>query len=126
MKIKEVASCEINDHGRILSANRPFCRLFGFSEAMVEWHYLQDVFRFDADWNSFVQSPAAKTAHFIVRLKNRKGRSFIASISREAEWESGKAVYRNSFRKISDVSDANVEDLGRENVPFEALRTIAL
>lgn len=126
MKIKEVAFCEINDHGRILSANRPFCRLFGFPEAKVEWHYIQDIFRFVSDWNSFVQSPAAKTAHFIARLKNRKGRSFIASISRETELVCGKTVYRNSFRKISDVSENSLEASQAEAVPFDAIRTIAL
>ena len=105
MKIKESAFCEINTHGRLLSANKKFCSLFGYQEHEIEWHYIRDIFRYDQDWITFLQQASAKAAHFIVRLKNRKGRSFLASISRHAENENGKTIYCNTFRKLADTAE---------------------
>ncbi|MBP5248030.1 MAG: PAS domain-containing protein [Fibrobacter sp.] len=127
MKTKESAYCEINDHGRLLNANKRFCRLFGYKEEQVEWHYIRDVFRYDQDWTTFIQNATAKAAHFIVRLKNRKGRSFLASISRKASELNGKTIYQNTFQKLSDIAENDNEiSLMVEEPLYEAPQTIAL
>lgn len=127
MKNNESAYCEINDHGRLLSANKRFCRLFGYKEEQVEWHYIRDVFRYEQDWITFIQKATAKASHFIVRLKNRKGRSFLASISREAFEQNGKTIYQNTFQKLSDaLENDNVETFMVEEPLYETVRTIAL
>ena len=105
MENKENACCEINPHGRLLSANKKFCRLFGFSAEEIEWHYIRDLFRYEQNWSAFIKNTAAQTAHFIVRLKNRKGRSFIASISRETGTCGGKTVFYSTIRKISELAE---------------------
>lgn len=101
----EPASCEINFHGRFLSANKRFCRLFGFSEGEVEWHYLRDLFRYERDWDDFIRESANPPKSFVVRLKNRKGRSFLAKVFRTASSLDGKKVYRNTFQKIPGESE---------------------
>ena len=127
MKNNESAYCEINDHGRLLTANKRFCRLFGYKEEQVDWHYLRDVFRYDQDWTSFIQNATTKASHFIVRLKNRKGRSFLASISREASELNGKTVYQNTFQKLSDITETGNEETFMVEEPlYEAPQIVAL
>ena len=41
---QETACFEVNEHGRILSGNRRFCRMFGFDENELRWHYLNDLY----------------------------------------------------------------------------------
>ena len=65
--------------------------------------------------------------NFIVRLKNRKGRSFLASISREAFEQNGKTIYQNTFQKLSDaLENDNEETFMVEEPLYETVRTIAL
>lgn len=98
------ASCKINSHGRFLSANKRFCRLFGFSDGEVEWHYLHDLFRYEREWDDFIRENSNPSEHFVVRLKNRKGRSFLAKVFRKASSFDGKTVYLNTFQKLPGES----------------------
>jgi hypothetical protein len=42
----ETACFEVNEHGRLISGNKRFCRMFGFkSEDEVMWHYVTDLYR---------------------------------------------------------------------------------
>lgn len=106
METIESACCEMNSHGRLLTANKKFCRMFGFDPGEVEWHYIRDLFRYEKNWVSFIKNEAVQTAHFIVRLKNRKGRSFVASISRESEEdEKGRIIFKNTISKLSEINE---------------------
>src|SRR5574344_565106 len=76
---KDTAVCEVNGHGRLLSGNDRFCRMFGFLPQEIAWHYLCD----------------------------RKGRSFKCSILREASTDaSGRIVYRNVIQRLSGAGRA--------------------
>ena len=127
MKSEKSAFCEINVHGRLLAANQKFCSLFGYKAQEVEWHYIRDIFRYSKDWTAFIHKATSKAAHYIVRLKNRKGRSFMASISRDAIEINGKIVYRNTFQKIKDSAEHPAKDCSlTEQELYEPQASIAL
>ena len=131
---QELAICEINEHGRLLSGNRRFCRMFGFTEKELVWHYLLDLYRYETDWKAYraCEPEQGKKFHFVARLKNRKGRSFQCSITREVSMDSGgRIVYRNSIQKLEDFSTTagDVADQREEvlfPVYFNSPREIAL
>ena len=58
----------------------------------------------------------------MARLKNRKGRSFQCSITREASMDSrGQILYRNSIQKLEEYSTAAEDDVNpEEEVLFPA------
>lgn len=99
----DLACFEVNEHGRLLSANKRFCRMFGFEEAEIPWHYITDLYRYMKDWNEFRNSTENS---FIIRMKNRKGRSFKCSVVREVLQNSqGDVVFRNTVqREAEDVA----------------------
>jgi len=116
-----------------LSGNRRFCRLFGFTEQELIWHYIRDLYRYDADWNAYCACgpEEEKKFHFVTRLKNRKGRSFKCSISREMFRDAeGRVVYRNSIQKLEEYStgsrDADQQDEVLFPVYFNTSREMAL
>ena len=121
---QELAICEINEHGRLLSGNRRFCRMFGFTEKELVWHYILDLYRYEADWKAYraCGPEQGKNFHFMARLKNRKGRSFQCSITREASMDSrGQILYRNSIQKLEEYSTAAEDDVNpEEEVLFPA------
>ena len=45
-KKDKVARCEINETGRILNANKKFCKMFGFALDEPMWHYICDLYRY--------------------------------------------------------------------------------
>jgi PAS domain S-box-containing protein len=104
---EEVAFCEVNEHGRLLNANKRFCRLFGFDENDVAWHYVKDLYRHDKDWDAYQKCSPERGSNirFVARLKNRKGRSFKCSISRDVyQDDSGRIIYRNRIQKVLESS----------------------
>ena len=48
-KKDKIARCEINESGRILNANRKFCKMFGFEADEPMWHYICDLYRYQKD-----------------------------------------------------------------------------
>ncbi len=102
------ATCVVNSHGRLLSANSRFCRMFGFESDEPEWHYLADLYRHEEEWNQFRTSTAhpEQERHFLARMRNRKGRSFKCKITRRAEYNpSGDLVFVNTIAKIVSARD---------------------
>lgn len=106
---KDTAVCEVNGHGRLLSGNDRFCRMFGFLPQEIAWHYLCDLYRYEKDFKAYIGCAPAESANlrFVVRLRNRKGRSFKCSILREASTDaSGRIVYRNVIQRLSGAGRA--------------------
>ena len=92
---------EVNEHGRLLSGNRRFCRMFGFEESEVPWHYVTDLCRFPGDWNSYRDNMSQVS--FSIRMKNRKGRSFMCNLVREVfQNADGEIVFRNMVCKVGE------------------------
>lgn len=113
----EIALCEVNEHGRLLNANRRFCKLFGFSESDVPWHYVKDLYRYEKDWDAYQKCSPERGSNirFVARLKNRKGRSFKCSISRDVfQDDTGRIIYRNQIQKLLDSSKDTSDNF---NVP---------
>jgi len=106
MKLEDLACFEVNGHGRLLNANRRFCRMFGFKETDIPWHYIRDLYRHKEDWIAYQNCCASEGAriHFVTRMKNRRGRSFKCSLSRVIlKKDNGQSVYRNVVRKLESI-----------------------
>ncbi|NLO24439.1 MAG: PAS domain S-box protein [Fibrobacter sp.] len=102
---EKTAFCEVNEHGRLLRANQNFCKFFGFEEKEVQWHYIKDLYRHHKDWDTYQNTPQDESAniHFVTRLKNRKGRSFKCSISRDVvQNKNGEMIYQNRIQKLTN------------------------
>ena len=97
----ELAYFEVNEHGRLLSGNRRFCRMFGFEQSELPWHYVTDLYRYASDWEQF-RNDSEKIC-FNMRMKNRRGRSFDCCIIREiVQNADGEIIFRNTVRKVSE------------------------
>lgn len=100
----EIACFEVNEHGRLISGNKRFCRMFGFDEAEVQWHYVTDLYRYAKDWNEFKSQQQDSS---VARMKNRKGRSFNCSIIRQVfQKENGEVYYRNTIHRVGEDAPA--------------------
>lgn len=99
----DLATFEVNAQGRLISGNKRFCRMFGFDESEVQWHYVTDLYRHAKDWESFRNTTEGN--RFEARLKNRKGRSFNCVIVRDVfSNDAGEMCFRNVvLRKGDDV-----------------------
>ena len=102
MNTIDLACFEVNEHGRLLSGNRRFCRMFGFEPSELQWHYVTDLYRYVSDWENFRRD--TQSARFNARMKNRRGRSFDCCIVREVfQNEDGEVIFRNTVRKMGEV-----------------------
>ena len=98
----ELACFEVNEHGRLLSGNRRFCRMFGFEPSELPWHYVTDLYRYVSDWEKFRRD--TQNASFNTRMKNRRGRSFECCIVREIRQNpDGEVVFRNTVYKVGEA-----------------------
>ncbi|GHV13986.1 hypothetical protein AGMMS49938_09360 [Fibrobacterales bacterium] len=100
----EDAVCIANNYGRILSANKRFCRLFGFDKEEVEWHYLCDLYRHLSEWNKCQKSiPAPREKQTMqARMRNRAGRSFPCILTRRVTKSAeGIPLLINSIQKVA-------------------------
>lgn len=105
----DAACFEVTEHGRIISGNRRFCRMFGYEEAELPWHYITDFYRHREEWDLF-RSCDDQTQHlFVARMRNRKGRSFKCNVSREILQNEEGRVYFRCF--VSRIGDADAEKL---------------
>lgn len=97
----ELACFEANEHGRLLSGNRRFCRMFGFQESEIQWHYVTDLCRKAGDWESFCNSENPDSMN--MRMKNRKGRSFSCRLFRSVKQDDqGNLVYSTTVHRVGD------------------------
>ena len=100
---QECAEFSVSEHGRIMSGNKRFCRMFGYSEDEILWHYITDFFRHRSDFESFCNFESSSSTSFVFRMKNRKGRSFKCSISRNVEQRSdGKYLFVCKVARASE------------------------
>jgi len=79
----EEAVCIANNAGRILIANKRFCKMFGFEPNEVKWHYLCDLYRYKGDLNHLPEKSESEGA-LRLRMRNRAGRSFPCVLTRRA------------------------------------------
>lgn len=100
--------CEINDTGRLLAANNRFCRMFGFDEHEIPWHYIKDLYRYTQDWESFKKYAPEESSKicFFVRLKNRSGRSYKCYVERSSQLLDGSWKHRLEISKVDAVADS--------------------
>lgn len=122
---QETACFEVNEHGRILSGNRRFCRMFGFDENEIRWHYLNDLYRYHKDFVAFLSGTDATNCNFVAKMRTRKGRSFKCSITREAVQDAyGKVRFRSTVRKMvageATATTPAVENVAPSSVVFLA------
>ena len=101
MNTIDIACFEVNEHGRLLSGNRRFCRMFGFEPSELQWHYVTDLYRYVSDWEKFRRD--TQSASFTTRMKNRRGRSFECWIVREIyQNQDGEVIFRNTIHKVGE------------------------
>lgn len=99
----DVACFEVNEHGRILSGNHRFCRMFGYSETEVVWHYITDFYRYLKEWEAFRDCSDLTQHRFVARMRNRKGRSFKCCIAREiVQGDDGKIFFRSYVTRLGE------------------------
>jgi len=77
---KEEAVCVANNSGRILTANKRFCKMFGFDPNEVRWHYLCDLYRHKNEFSAIPE----KEEVLQTRMRSRSGRSFPCILTRRA------------------------------------------
>ena len=97
------ATCTTNPFGRLLSANRKFCRMFGLAPEDVEWRYIHDIHRNEQDWEKFRDSmeQLGQVDSFLVRMRHRKGRSFKCLIESVRQMdEMGRVFYQMNICKV--------------------------
>jgi PAS domain S-box-containing protein len=124
----EDVACVVNFHGRILEANPRFCRMFGFENDEPQWHYFVDLYRHASEWKLFHDSIGVpgEERHFLVRLRNRKGRSFKCKLTRVAQLDDfGRLIYINTVAKIDAVRESvAVSGEGSPQVPARLYFTV--
>ena len=103
-----MACFEVSEHGRLVSANKRFCKLFGFEESEIPWHYITDLCRHVEDWESFRNSTDQHC--FVIRMKNRKGRSFDCDVIRETiQKPTGEIIFRNMVCRKDKAAPSSME-----------------
>lgn len=85
-----MAAVTVNRAGRIISADRKFCRMFSFAnDSNPVWHYIADFIGGQAVWEKVRDGNATVE----VRGRNRKGRTFGCRITPYPACIDGKPVY---------------------------------
>ena len=117
----DTACFEVNESGRILSSNRRFCRMFGFEESEIVWHYITDFYRhrFGCGLDHLGQDLFYQLRiihltqhHFVARMRNRKGRSFKCSITREVVQDAeGRVSFKCFVSKLGDAESVKIPEV---------------
>jgi len=97
------ALCVMNSHGRLLSANRRFCRMFGIALEDVAWRYVLDFHRNENDWLGFQRTMESHgmVSAYMVRMRHRKGRSFPCLVqSIRTIGDDGMVRYETMIQKV--------------------------
>ena len=67
------------------------------------WHYITDCYRYRGDWETFSSCENLSQTKFVFRMRNRKGRSFKCSLSREVVQDAnGKITFRNTVSRLGE------------------------
>jgi len=78
----EDALCVTNTAGRIVGANKRFCKMFGFEPGEVKWHYLRDLYRHEDELSCTLKKAPEHSDVLQTRMRNRAGRSFRCVLTR--------------------------------------------
>ena len=84
----------INETGRILSADKEFCKIFGFKDSECKWHYITDMVGGVDGWKQIKVTEKQQT----IRVRNRRRRGFTCGFScSPIQGDGGKIKYRCWF-----------------------------
>ena len=98
----EDAVCISNKSGRIITANKRFCKLFGFEESEVKWHYLCDLYRYKHELNRVLEHASTELEVLKTRIRSRSGRSFPCLLTyRATKSLEGIPLLVHSVQRIS-------------------------
>jgi PAS domain S-box-containing protein len=93
----ENAVCIANTVGRIIAANKRFCKMFGFDQDEVKWHYLCDLYRNEDTLKDIPENE--DILH--TKMRNRSGRSFPCILTRRATKSlKGTLLLRHSIQRL--------------------------
>ena len=90
-----VATVTVNRSGRILSADKMFCRMFGFKPSECKWHYICDCVGGVESWAHIRDNLITGD----IRAHSRNRRAFRCSIAPVIEIIEGKQAYTCKFTK---------------------------
>jgi PAS domain S-box-containing protein len=98
----EDAVCIVNYSGRILTANKRFCKMFGFEQDEVKWHYLCDLYRHKDELNTILKKIPEHSDVLQTKMRNRAGRSFPCILTRRATKSlEGIPLLMHSVQRVS-------------------------
>lgn len=99
---KEEAICISNKSGRILTANKHFCKLFGFEQHEIKWHYLCDFYRGKNKFSETFEKTTENEEEVLqTKMRSRSGRSFYCILKRKIiESTEGIPILMNIFQRI--------------------------
>jgi len=98
----EDAVCIANKSGRILTANKRFCKMFGFEQSEIKGHYLCDLYRHKEELNRILKNISVRENVLQTRMRNRAGRSFPCTlIYRSTKSLEGIPLLRHSIQRSS-------------------------
>ncbi|MDR2731729.1 MAG: PAS domain-containing protein [Fibromonadaceae bacterium] len=98
----EDAVCIANCSGRILTANKRFCKMFGFELDEVKWHYLCDLYRRKSELDRILKKLPEKEEVFKTRMRNRAGRSFPCLLRHRAtKSNEGIPLMMHSIQRVA-------------------------
>ncbi|MCL2283983.1 MAG: PAS domain-containing protein [Fibromonadales bacterium] len=97
---REDALCVTNTAGRIVGANRRFCKMFGFEPSEVRWHYLRDLYRHADELSRALKKAPEYSDVLQTRMRNRSGRSFRCVLTRwGAKSQEGIPILMHSIQR---------------------------
>jgi PAS domain S-box-containing protein len=98
----EDAVCIANNSGRILTANKRFCKMFGFEQSEVKGHYLCDLYRHKEELNRILKSIPEQGDVLQTKMRTRAGRSFSCLLTcRATKSLEGIPLLRHSIQRSS-------------------------
>ncbi|MDR2593173.1 MAG: PAS domain-containing protein [Fibromonadaceae bacterium] len=98
----EDAVCIANNSGRILTANKRFCKMFGFDQSEVKGHYLCDLYRHKEVLSRILENIPEQDDVLQTRMRTRAGRSFPCLLTyRGTKSLEGIPLLRHSIQRSS-------------------------
>jgi PAS domain S-box-containing protein len=99
----ESAACVANNSGRILSANKRFCKMFGFEQNEIKWHYLIDLYRRKDELTKILSNISEYNDTLQTKMRNRRGRSFNCILTRQTtKTTEGTTLLMHCVKKVID------------------------
>jgi PAS domain S-box-containing protein len=97
----EEAVCIANHSGRIITANKRFCKLFGFEQSEVKWHYLCDLYRHKEELNRILKNIPSQGDVLQTKMRSRTGRSFNCRLTcRATQSVEGIPLHMHSIQRV--------------------------